>query len=283
MSQAWAFVACVVAVRTNLLAHLLRPGTVLEAAERAALPVEFTRGLLDVLTHARIVRAQGDGLRVTDEGMERLLIGGPRTTAFNARLSRALTGASRLRTPNQTSTSPRLDPARELPGTGGDAPLLADVFGVSLVGQLEGLDSLLNRPNARIGCAARDGGRTANALAAQLPSVSVLALGPESDAAALALAWLPIAGLGGSTLTAAVNDAVEALAPGGWIVLACPLAPKRALGAAVARVESVLAGAEPVAADALETLLRDAGCGHIRTLWEDTTIGVRLMAARRPA
>jgi hypothetical protein len=65
-------------------------------------------------------------------------------------------------------------------------------------------------------------------------------------------------------------------------VLACPVPPKRVLGAAVTRVESLLAGAEPPAAGELEALLRGAGCGHIRTLWEDTTFGVRLLAARRP-
>jgi hypothetical protein len=215
--------------------------------------------------------------------MERLLVGGPRTTAFTARLSRALAGASRLRAPNQAPTSAHFDPTGRVPGAGPDAPLLADVLADSLLGRLEGLDSLLNRSDARIGCAARDGGRTAHALAAQLPTVSVLALESGWEAAGLALAWLPIAGLGGSSLTTAVNGAVEALVPGGWIVLACPLAPKRALGAAVARVESVLAGAEPVTAEALEALLRDAGCGHVRTLWQDATIGVRLLAARRPA
>lgn len=292
-AQAWAFVACVVAVRTKLLAKLLQPGTVHEAADRAALPVEFTRGLLEVLTQARVVRVQGDGRYVTDEGMERLLVGGPRTTAFTTRLNRALAGASQLRAPSPSpspSPSRGIDPTLELPGTAGDAPLLADVLADSLVGRLEGLDPLLNRPGAQIGCAARDDGRTARAFAERLPGVSVSALAPapapEPEAAGppeLALAWLPIAGLRGTELSSTVRTAVEALVPGGWVVLACPLAPKRALGAAVTRLESVLtSGGEPQTAEELETLLRDAGCGHIRTLWEDTAVGVRLLAARRP-
>ena len=316
-ARAWAFVACVVAVRTNLLTHLLQPATVHDAAERAALPVEFTRGLLDVLVRARIVRTQSTDGYVTDEGMERLLVGGPRTTAFSARLSRALAGASELLAPAQpsASASPGIFPARQLSSIGGDAPLLADVLADSLVGRMEGLGALLSRPNARIGCDARDVGRTAYSLAVQLSGVSVLAL--ESEAATarsalaaypqlpgnsgaaidvrdpalagfestdeLALAWLPVAGLRTAELRGAVQEAVEALVPGGWLVLVCPLAPKRALGAAVTRVESILAGgSEPPTAEALETLLRDAGCGHIRTLWQDVTIGVRLMAARRP-
>ncbi len=316
-AQAWAFVSCVVAVRTNLLTSLLWPGTPQEAAERAELPAEFTQGLLDVLASARIVRIQDDGRYVTDPGMERLLVGGPHTTAFTARLSRALVGAAELRTPalsrsaaqpHSSSYSP--DPARELPGTGGDTPRLADVLADSLVGRMEGLDGLLNRPDARIGCAARDGVRSAYALAMQLPTVSVLALESDAEAAKrtlatqppgsapieirdadvagfepsdqLALAWLPTVGRQIADLNHQVRTAVAALAPGGWIVLASPAPPKRALGAAVTRVESLLAGAEPPAPGELEALLRDAGCGHIRTLWEDTTFGVRLLAARRP-
>ena len=318
-AQAWAFVACVVAVRTNLLTRLLQPATVHEAADRAALPVEFTRGLLDVLVRARIVRTQNADHYVTDEGMERLLVGGPRTSAFTSRLSRALAGASELLTPAQpslpVSNSAGHFPARQLSGSGGDAPLLAEVLAESLLGRLESLDALLSRPDARIGCAARDSARTAYSLAAQLPGVSVLALAPDASTARsalaayprlptgtgapidvrdtafagfepadqLALAWLPIAGLRATEQSRAVREAAEALLPGGWLVLACPLAPKRALGAAVTRVESILAGgSEPPTAEALETLLRDAGCGHIRTLWEDVTVGVRLLAARRP-
>lgn len=316
-AQAWAFVACVVAVRTDLLARLLWPGTVQQAAERAELPAEFTQGLLNVLARVRVVRIQDDGRYVTDQGMERLLVGGPHSTAFTARLKRALVGAAELRVPS-SSLPPSLPPSsgfdavRELPGSGGDAPLLADVLADPLVGRMEGLDALLNRPDARIGCAARDGARSAYALAMQLPTVSVLALEPNAGTARravagqlpggapidvrdvgadiagfepadqLALAWLPVAGLRPAELDSAVGAAVAALAPGGWIVLTCPVPPKRSLGAAVTRVESLLAGAEPPATDGPEALLRDAGCGHVRTLWEDATFGVRLLAARRP-
>jgi hypothetical protein len=187
-TQAWAFVACVVAVRVNLLTHLLWPGTVQEAAERAELPVDFTRGLLDVLANARVVRVQDDGRYVTDQGMERLLVGGPHTTAFNARLKRALVGAAELRMPSSLPPSSGFDAARELPGSGGDSPLLADVLADSLVGRMEGLDALLNLPDARIGCAARDGVRTAYALAKQLPTVSVLALESDAETARRAVA-----------------------------------------------------------------------------------------------
>ncbi|NUS87270.1 MAG: hypothetical protein HOY75_32330, partial [Streptomyces sp.] len=75
----------------------------------------------------------------------------------------------------------------------------------------------------------------------------------------------------------------EALLPGGWLVLPCPLPPKRPLGAAAARLDLALAGGRTPADGEVEGALTAAGLGHVRTAWDDTALGVRLIAARRPA
>ncbi|WP_280883134.1 hypothetical protein [Streptomyces pseudovenezuelae] len=90
----------------------------------------------------------------------------------------------------------------------------------------------------------------------------------------LGLVWLPVAGLPADVLRRAVTAAEQALTPGGWIVLPCPLLPKRPIGAAVARLGLALAGGAAWTADELEDILRAA--------WEDAALGIRLIAARRP-
>lgn len=314
---AWGLLACGVANETGLLARLLEPCTVREAAEDL-LPPALAEGLLEALMAASVVRRDGEGRYVADEGLERVLIGGPRASAFTARLRRALDGGARLRDGKPVA-------GREsLTGCGGEAAALADVLVNSLLGRLEGLPELLDRPGAQVGCAAGDGGRSAVELARHIPFVPVLALEPEpvalgtaggdgelrirvddgtgSTAAAgfaagdfktagdfkegdrLALAWLPAAGLPDpDRLRAAVTAAMESLLPGGWLVLPCPLPPKRPLGAAAARLDLALAGGRTPADGEVEDALTAAGLGHVRTAWDDTALGVRLIAARRPA
>ncbi|MFD8377499.1 acyl-CoA dehydrogenase family protein [Streptomyces sp. NPDC059679] len=376
---AWGLLACGVANETGLLTRLLEPCTVREAAEDL-LPPALAEGLLEALVAASVVRRDGEGRYVADEGLERVLIGGPRASAFAARLRRALDGGARLlsdlgevrhaptppgtaprrvvaapATPRQRhidrsaqyegaappcdaphrTTRERTPPPRgrsdgkpvagreSLTGCGGEAAALADVLVNSLLGRLEGLPELLDRPGAQVGCAAGDGGRSAVELARHIPFVPVLALEPEplalgtaggdgevrirvddgtgSTAAGfaaedfkqagdfregdrLALAWLPAAGPPDpEQLRAAVATAMEALLPGGWLVLPCPLPPKRPLGAAAARLDLALAGGRTPADGEVEGALTAAGLGHVRTAWDDTALGVRLIAARRPA
>ncbi|MEU5031009.1 acyl-CoA dehydrogenase family protein [Streptomyces milbemycinicus] len=313
---AWGLLACGVANETGLLARLLEPCTVREAAEDL-LPPGLAEGLLDALVAASVVGRDGEGRYVADEGLERVLIGGPRASAFAARLRRALDGGARLR--NGKPVAGR----ESLTGCGGEAAPLADVLVNSLLGRLEGLPELLDRPGAQVGCAAGDGGRSAVELARHIPFVPVLALEPEPVAMGmgttegdgevrirtddgtgsteagfaagdfkgdfkegdrLALAWLPAAGLSGpEQLRAAVTAAMEALLPGGWLVLPCPLPPKRPLGAAAAHLDLALAGGRTPADGEVEGALTAAGLGHVRTAWDDTALGVRLIAARRPA
>jgi hypothetical protein len=226
-----------------------------------------------------------------------VLIGGPRASAFAARLRRTLAGGAQLRTGRPVA-------GRELVvGCGGEAPALADVLVNCLLGRLEGLPELLDRPGARVGCAAGDGGRSAVELARHIPFVPVLALEPDGLAVPaidgsvqvrlgdpagfeegdrLTLAWLPAAGLSTADLRRAVTAAAGALVPGGWVVAPCPLAPKRPLGAAAARLDLALAGGTAPADGAIEGLLRSSGLGHVRAAWEDATLGIRLIAARRP-
>ncbi|KAK1179157.1 acyl-CoA dehydrogenase family protein [Streptomyces sp. NBS 14/10] len=313
---AWGLLACGVANETGLLARLLEPCTVREAAEDL-LPPALAEGLLEALVAASVVRRDGEGRYVADEGLERVLIGGPRASAFTARLRRALDGGARLRDGKPVA-------GREsLTGCGGEAAALADVLVNSLLGRLEGLPELLDRPGAQVGCAAGDGGRSAVELARHIPFVPVLALEPEpvtlgtaggdgeirirvddgtgrtaagfaardfkeaggfKEADRLALAWLPASGLPDpEQLRAAVGTATEALLPGGWLVLPCPLPPKRPLGAAAARLDLALAGGRTPADGEVEGALTAAGLGHVRTAWDDTALGVRLIAARRPA
>ncbi|MEU1466819.1 acyl-CoA dehydrogenase family protein [Streptomyces sp. NPDC005761] len=290
---AWAFLACAVAWRTGLFARLLRPCTAKEAAD--GLPVGLAEGLLEVLADTALVRRDDEGRYAAAEGLERVLVGGPRASAFAARLLRAVDGGDRLRSGTVTRA-----PA---PGCGGEAPILADVLVNSLLGQLEGLPAMLDLPGARIGCAAGDGARSAVELARQIPWVPILALEPEQlplptvdgqvrirpgdpdgfeEDDRLALAWLPLGGLPGDDLRRAVGAAAAALMPGGWIVLPCPLAPKRPLGAAVARLGLAVAGGTALADGEVEGLLRAAGLGHVRSAWEDPALGMRLIAARRP-
>jgi alkylation response protein AidB-like acyl-CoA dehydrogenase len=308
-AKAWGFLACTVAVQTGVLAQLVQPCTVQEAAERAGVSTDFAAALLDVLVNAQVVRVQDDGRYVTDQGLERLLVGGPRTGAFAARLRRTVAGGAGLRVgefsvPRHDGVGP------DLAGRGDDPLVLADVLVNTLLGRLEGLDELLDAPDLRVGCAAGDGGRSAGALSQQIPITPLLTLEPDHDAAEralavrppgggpvevrtgdvtgfrasdrLALAWLPAAGLSVAELNRAVEAAAQALVPGGWLVVLCPLAPKRALGAAAARLELTLSGGEPLADGAVEDLLRHAGLGHVRAMWEDAGLGVRVVAGRRP-
>ncbi|WP_028813719.1 acyl-CoA dehydrogenase family protein [Streptomyces flavidovirens] len=294
-AEAWALPACAVARQTGLLGRLLQPCTAKEAA--GDLPVGLAEGLLEVLVDAALVRRDGEGRYTVDEGLERVLIGGPRASAFAARLRQAVTGGARLRTGAAVV-------GRELlPGCGGEAPVLADALVNSLLGRLEGLPGMLDLPGARVGCAAGDGGRSAVELARHVPCVPVLALEPEQlpvptvdgqvririgDLAGfeaddrLALAWLPVGGLPGDDLRRAIAAGAAALMPGGWMVLPCPLAPKRLLGVVVARLGLAVAGGTAPADGEVEDLLRAAGLGHVRTAWEDPALGLRLMAARRP-
>ncbi|MDX3224306.1 acyl-CoA dehydrogenase family protein [Streptomyces sp. ME19-01-6] len=302
---AWGLLASAVASETGLLARLLQPCTVREAAEDL-LPPGLAEGLLEALVAASVVRRDGEGRYAADEGLERVLIGGPRASAFAARLRRALDGGARLRDGKPVA-------GREsLTGCGGEAAALADVLVNSLLGRLEGLPELLDRPGAQVGCAAGDGGRSAVELARHIPFVPVLALEPEpvavrtvggdgeirvrvgdgagspagsfTEGDRLALAWLPATGLPGpEPLRAAVAAAREALLPGGWVVLPCPLPPKRPLGAAAARLDLALAGGRTPTDGEVEAALTAAGLGHVRTAWDDAALGVRLIAARRPA
>ncbi|WP_257002070.1 acyl-CoA dehydrogenase family protein [Streptomyces sp. WZ.A104] len=270
-TRAWALLACAVAERTGLLARLLAPRTVKEAA--GELPVVLAEGLLEVLVDAGVARRDGEGRYAVDQGLERVLIGGPRSAAFAARLRRAVTGGARL-----------LSPAGVLgresaPGCGDEAAALVDALVHSLLGRLEGLPGVLERPGAAVGCAAGDGGLTAAALSRHVPGVPVLGV---EEADRLALVWLPVAGLPGEELRRAVVSAAAALVPGGWVVLPCPLPPKRPLGAAVVRLGLAVAGGAVLTDGEVEGLLRAAGLSHVRTAWEDPALGIRLVAARRP-
>lgn len=296
---AWGLLACAVAQETGLLARLQEPCSVKEAA--GSLPEDLVRGLLETLVGASLVRRDGDGRYAADPALDPVLGGGPLAAAFAARLRRALAGGARLRTGTPAA-------GRELvAGCAGEAAALADVLTNSLPGRLEGLPDLLARGG--IGCAAGDGGRSAAALAREIPGVPVVALEPEPAAAEqvaadmsvagavrvrsdggpgfeagdrLALAWLPAAGLTPAELRRAVADAVPALLPGGWLLLPCPLVPKRPLGAAAAHLELALTGGTAWADGEVEDVLRAAGLGPVRAAWEDSALGIRLIAARRP-
>ncbi|WP_257232497.1 acyl-CoA dehydrogenase family protein [Streptomyces sp. Rer75] len=293
---AWSWLACAIAQETGLLARLLRPCTVKEAA--ADLPEDFTRDLLKVLAGASLVQTDTHGRYTIDQRLEQVLIGGPRTSAFATRLRRALARAAQLRTGKPAA-------GRELmAGCGDDSPALGDVLVNSSLGRLEGLADLLVTPGARVGCAAGDGGRSAVALARNIPFASILALEPRQPAPnatgdvlvetracdldgfeehdRLALAWLPTAGLPTAGLRRAITACAAALVPGGWIVLPNPLPPKHPIGAAAARLELELAGWTGPAEGDVEALLKEAGLGLVRTVWEDAVLGIRLTAARRP-
>ncbi|GAA2349817.1 hypothetical protein GCM10010246_41940 [Streptomyces cuspidosporus] len=298
----WGLLACGVARETGLLARLLEPCTAREAA--GDLPPALAEGLLEALVGASVVHRDGEGRYAVAEGLERVLIGGPRASAFAARLRRALDGGARLRggKPDAGGAAPA--------GCGGEAAPLADALVNSLLGRLEGLPVLLDRPGAQVGCAAGDGGWSAVELARHIPFVPVLALEPEPVAAdavlvggggggevrvrvagpagfaegdRLALAWLPAAGLPAGELRPAVEAAVAALLPGGWVVMPCPLPPKRPLGAAAARLDLALAGGRVPDEGEVEGVLAAAGLGHVRAAWDDAALGLRLVAARRPA
>lgn len=308
-AKAWGFLACAVAVQTGLLAQLVQPRTVQEAAERAGVAKDLAGGLLDVLVNVQVVRVGDDGRYVTDQGLEQLLVGGPRTSAFTARLRRPVAGSAGLRA-EDLCLRRRDGVGYDLAGRGDDALVLADVLVNTLLGQLEGLDELLGSPGIRVGCAAGDAGRSAVALSRQIPITPVLTLEPDQYAAEralaaqprgggpvevrvgdaagfeasdrLSLAWLPAAGLPMVELRRAIEATAQALVPGGWVVVPCPLAPQRALGAATARLELTLCGGEPLADGEVEKLLRHAGLGHVRVIWDDAVLGVRLVAGRRP-
>jgi alkylation response protein AidB-like acyl-CoA dehydrogenase len=295
--DAWSLLACAVAQETGLLPRLFEPCTVKEAA--GDLPEDLTASLLGVLTVASVVRVDGDGRYYADKGLERVLIGGPRTSAFAARLRRAVASAARLRN-RQSSGGSELSAGRALvAGCGAESAPLVDELVNSLLGRLEGLPEALDRPGAKVGCIAGDGGRSAVELARHIPLVPVLALEPEpvdvsvalgsvefrtdyADEGRLALAWLPAAGRPLADLERAITSAASSLIRGGWIVLPCPLPPKRPLGAAASRLDLALAGGPLPAAGEVEDLLKSAGLGHVRTAWEDTALGIRLLAARRP-
>ncbi|MFG2132530.1 acyl-CoA dehydrogenase family protein [Streptomyces sp. NPDC048751] len=271
---AWRFVACVVAYESGLLARLLRARTAREAA--ADLPVAFAEELLALLADTGVVRHDGDERCVLAPGLERVVVGGGRTLAFAARLRRALTGSAQLR------TGARAVAREPVPGCGGEAAVLADVLVGSLLGRLEGLAVALDRPGAWVGCAADDDGRTAAELTRQIPFVPVLDDPDLARADRLALAWLPVGGLTTDALRKSVTSAAQALVPGGWLVLPCPLAPKRPLGAAALHLALTVTDATAPTDDEVTHALREAGLSHIRVAWEDRALGLRLIAARRP-
>jgi len=295
--DAWSFLACAVAQEAGLLPRLFDPCTMKEAAGN--LPEALTAGLLGLLTAASVVRVDGHGRYHADEGLERVLIGGPRTSAFAARLSRAVASAARLRNTPSSSGSKRPAGRALVAGCGAESPPLVDELVNGLLGRLEGLPEALDRPGAKVGCLAGDGGRTAVELARHIPFVPVLALEPEpvdvrvaqgsvevrtdyADGDQIALAWLPVAGRPLADLKRAITAAAGSLIRGGWIVLACPLPPRRPLGAAACRLDLALAGGPLPAAGEIEDLLKAAALSHVRTAWEDTVLGIRLVAARRP-
>ncbi|MEV4439102.1 acyl-CoA dehydrogenase family protein [Streptomyces sp. NPDC049577] len=248
-TAARAFLACAIAHETGLLTH----------------PAEADPDLLEALMSAGLVRRTPDGRHTADEALERVLIGGPRAAAFTARLRRARQGAARYRAGQGPVTDPAL-----LPAHGDEAPALAEALVTDVLGRLEGLPEVLDRPGARIGCGAADAGRTAAELERQIPFVPVVAADTFEDD--LALAWLP------APVTAhRLTTTAKSLLPGGWLLVPCPLTPKRPLATAAAR----LAGFPPPPPGEPETLLKDAGLTHVRTVWEDPALGLRLVAGRR--
>ena len=293
--EAWSLLACAVAQETGLLARLFEPCTGKEAA--GELPEGLTAELLEVLTVASVVRVDGAGRYVADGGLERVILGGPRTSAFAARLRRAVTGAAPLR--DKQSSGGHVSGRALVAGCGAESAPLVDELVNSQLGRLEGLPEALDRPGAKVGCMAGDGGRSAVELAHHIPFVPVLALEPKpvdvsvvegsvelrtdyADSDRLALAWLPAAGRPLTELGRAITSAASLLIRGGWIVLPCPLPPKRPLGAATTRLDLALAGGPLPEGSEVEALLRSAGLSHVRTAWEDTALGIRLLAARRP-
>lgn len=286
---AWRFLACAVAYESGLLSRLLRARTAREAA--GDLPVAFTEGLLALLAETGVVLRDGqlagcgavrrdeqddDGRYVLAPGLERVVLGGGRAQAFATRLRRALSGGALLR------AGVRGVGRKSVPGCDGEATVLADVLVSSLLGRLEGLAVALDRPGARVGCAAGDEGRSAAELTRQVPFVPVLDDTDLGRADRLALAWLPVGGLTTDALRTSVTAATRALEPGGWLVLPCPLAPKRPLGAAALHLALTVADATAPTDDEVTHALREAGLGQVRVAWEDRALGLRLIAARRP-
>ena len=301
--QASAFQSCVTAVQEGMFAALLHPGTADEVAERAGLAPDTVRELLAALAGARLVHALPGDTYVVDPGLERLLVGGPRTVAFEGRMRRAIADGAALRTGTAGGTGVAGI------GRGDDASLLADLLANELLGRLEGLEELLDRPGLRIGCAAGDGGRSMDALAREFPLTPVLAVEPDGEPKGesgetrhpsgaapevrvgdvdafvpddrLSLAWVPAVGWSAEQLQRSAEAAAHALVPGGWLVMVLPLSPKRKLGAAVLGLELALAGSQPVAEGTVEELLRRAGLGHIRWLWQNANLRIQLVACRR--
>ncbi|MFF3336679.1 acyl-CoA dehydrogenase family protein [Streptomyces sp. NPDC002888] len=274
---AWGFVACVVAYESGLLTRLLRARTAREAA--GDLPVAFTEGLLALLAGRGVVRRDGqddEGRFVLAPGLEQVVVGGGRGRAFAARLRRALAGGALLR------AGVRAVGRESVPGCGGEAAVLAEVLVGSLLGRLEGLAVALDRSGARVGCAAGDESRSAAELTRQIPYVPVLDDTDLGRADRLALAWLPVGGLTTDALRGSVTAAARGLEPGGWLVLPCPLAPRRPLGAAALHLALTVTGATAPSDDEVTHTLREAGLGHIHVAWEDRALGLRLIAARRP-
>lgn len=307
-ADAWAFAISAIAVRTGLLAQFIRPRSPQYAAAKTGMPREFVQGVVDVLATERFVHRQPDGTYLVDPGLESVLVGGPTSSAFNARLTRTIIASSRLRAADAGAGA--LVARNLLPGFGDEAGVLADVLVNALLGRLVGLGELLNTSGVRAACLAGDAGRSAAALAGELPSTSVLSLEPaeiHTDAARstgtvgrspievrvggvtdvamtdqLALIWFPTAGHSITELTHAVATAAEVLLPGGWIVLPCASRSQRTLGAATARLElTLLCGATPPDIE-VEQVLRRAGFSQVDTAWDDEALGLRLVVGCRP-
>ncbi|MFD4953135.1 hypothetical protein [Streptomyces sp. NPDC058451] len=218
----------------------------------------------------------GPTANASSSPLERVVVGGGRGPAFGARLRRAVAGGALLR------AGVRGAGREAVPGCGAEAAVLADVLVGTLLGRLEGLAVALDRTGARVGCAAGDEGRSAAELMRQIPYVPVLDDTGLGRAGRLALAWLPVGGLSAEALRGSVTAAARALEPGGWLVLPCPLAPGRPLGAAALRLALAVTDATAPTDDEVTHALREAGLGHIRVAWEDRALGLRLVAARRP-
>jgi SAM-dependent methyltransferase len=198
-----------------------------------------------------------------------------------------------------------------LNGIGRISMAIAPVFGLAAAG-LTGLADSLARSRARFLDVGTGTGWLAIATARTFPEAHIVGIDVFEPALALArmnvareqmadrvelrqldvtaldepesydAVWLPLPFLARAVVPAAIQRAVRALRPGGWLLPGTFAGPEDDLGRLLTELRIRRSGGHPWTADQLSTLLTGAGLEHAQEVPRTWPAPVRLFAARRP-
>jgi predicted O-methyltransferase YrrM len=312
IDSTWAFSALVSAIETGLIGALDPSCTAAEAAAKANLSDGIATALLDILVSLGVARREGDrylgapGLRdFMRASQPEDILAWLRSAHFQ---SRAMVDAARRRElgPGWNYTDPEILQAQGRTGRAGVHALAAQAFPM-LPGLLEHLNAagatfldigmgvgIMSIELCRIYPNLRCVGLEPGEAPAKEARCNIAAAGFEdrievrtqrledlSDRDAYDLVYFPQVFMPIEVVKRGMQSVLEALRPGGWVMLVAVDAPGDNLHATTARLLNVLWGGSPLSVDEVADLTRAAGFDMVRS-GGDPGSWIKGVVGRRP-